>query len=147
MEVVLHVDHLGSTRYTTLALEDGVPASGSALTRHKFFPFGEEITPLVDDTTKMFTGHERDSETGLDYMLARYYGSSLGRYLSTDPVSDSVSSAAPQTWNRYSYVRNNPLSRIDPNGETDIYIGCSPMAPPGHWPRPGVAGNSQRDRP
>jgi len=43
--------------------------------------------------------------------------------MSTDPASDSVEPTDPQTWNRYTYARNNPLVRVDPDGETDIYIG------------------------
>ena len=31
-----------------------------------------------------FTGKERDSETGLDYFGARYYGNTMGRWLSPD---------------------------------------------------------------
>jgi RHS repeat-associated protein len=64
-----------------------------------------------------FTGHERDFETGLDYMLARYYGSSLARFLSTDPGDDTYLDA-PQSLNKYCYVRNNPLNLIDPSGKT-----------------------------
>jgi len=56
-------------------------------------------------------------------MLARYYSSSLDRFLAVDPSRRSVLPTNPQTWNRYSYARNNPLARIDPDGKTDIYIG------------------------
>ena len=64
----------------------------------------------------MFTGHERDSSTGLDYMFARYYGANLGRLLSVDPLPDSADPMTPQSWNRYSYVLNNPMVFIDPTG-------------------------------
>lgn len=64
-----------------------------------------------------FTGKERDSETGLDYFGARYYGSNMGRFTSPDPSHDSVRLDNPQTWNRYTYVLNNPLELIDPTGE------------------------------
>ena len=50
-------------------------------------------------------------------MLARYYGSWLGRFASVDPASDSIQIENPQSWNRYSYVFNNPLRYIDPQGE------------------------------
>jgi len=106
----LHVDHLGSTRVTTDDL-------GNVLAEHDFFPFGEEIVPMVDANSKMFTGHERDRETGLDYMLARHYPSTIGRFMSPDPSTDSIFRANPQSWNRYSYVYNNPMRFIDPLGE------------------------------
>jgi RHS repeat-associated protein len=66
-----------------------------------------------------FTGKERDSESGLDNFDARYLGSSLGRFMSPDPSSiggDIVDSEYPQAWNMYSYVLNNPLNAIDPDG-------------------------------
>jgi RHS repeat-associated protein len=64
-----------------------------------------------------FTGKERDTESGLDYFGARYYGSSMGRFMSPDPgwmLQADVSN--PQTLNMYSYVLNNPLRFIDPTG-------------------------------
>jgi len=103
----LHWDHLGSTRVVTN--ETGTPVS-----YHDFYPFGEEIANFFDYNTKLFTGHERDEETGLDYMLARYYGSNLARFLSVDPVFGRQSN--PQSFNRYSYTLNNPLRYIDPDG-------------------------------
>ncbi len=105
----LHVDHLGSTRLVTTEV-------GTVASRHDFFPFGEEIAPVFDYNTKMFTGHERDGETGLDYMLARYSGSTLGRFLAVDQSRRSVRRGFPQSWNRYAYVYDNPLRFNDPNG-------------------------------
>lgn len=49
-----------------------------------------------------------------DFMHARYYNLNLGRFLSVDPVGGSVGSS--QSWNRYSYVSNNPIKFIDPMG-------------------------------
>jgi RHS repeat-associated protein len=105
----LHVDHLGSTRLVTDNL-------GAAVSQHDFFPFGEEIAPVFDHNRKLFTGHERDQETGLDYMLARYYSNSLGRFLSFDTSRLGVDRRNPQKWNAYTYVLNNPLKYFDPNG-------------------------------
>ncbi|MGH9895547.1 MAG: RHS repeat-associated core domain-containing protein, partial [bacterium] len=61
------------------------------------------------------TGHERDRESGLDYMVARYYSSSLGRFMAVDP-GDDTEAEDPQSWNRYAYVGNNPLAYADPDG-------------------------------
>lgn len=52
----------------------------------------------------------------LDYMNARFYDPNLGRFLSVDPLLDKKRSIRePQSWNRYSYVINNPINRIDPD--------------------------------
>lgn len=72
-------------------------------------------TQLVGMSYK-FTGKERDSESGLDNFGFRYNSSSLGRFMSPDPVMASGRVENPQTWNRYTYVLNNPLRFIDPLG-------------------------------
>ena len=56
-----------------------------------------------------------DTREDLDYMHARYYSPHLGRFLSVDPVGGEIGSS--QSWNRYSYVRNNPMNMVDPTGE------------------------------
>ncbi len=68
-----------------------------------------------------FTGKERDAESALDYFGARYMSSAQGRFTSPDwsaspqavPYADL---SDPQTLSLYSYVRNNPLSKTDPDG-------------------------------
>jgi RHS repeat-associated protein len=70
----------------------------------------------VDGIRKKFTGYERDSETGLDYAQARYFSSAQGRFTSPDPLLASAKSIDPQSWNRYSYVGNNPMVFADPSG-------------------------------
>jgi len=110
--IFYHLDHLGSPRVT-------LNSAGARVAVHHYLPFGEE-RPVQSDPTlndRAFTGHQRDSETGLDYMVARYYSSSLGRFMSPDPASESINVENPQSWNRYAYVMNNPLRFIDPRGE------------------------------
>jgi RHS repeat-associated protein len=63
-----------------------------------------------------FTGKERDAESGLDYFGARYFSSAQGRFTSPDKPFADQHPEDPQTWNLYSYVRNNPLSNIDADG-------------------------------
>jgi len=81
------------------------------------------------------TGKERDSESGLDYFGARYDASSMGRFMTPDPLpwphwqngsrDDRKRFAEfltnPQNFNMYSYVRNNPLNSVDPDG-MDVYV-------------------------
>lgn len=66
------------------------------------------------------TGKERDSESGNDYFGARYYASSVGRFMSPDWSAqvDPVPYAKlgnPQSLNLYAYVLNNPTTGIDPS--------------------------------
>jgi RHS repeat-associated protein len=70
-----------------------------------------------------FTGKERDTESGNDYFGARYYASSMGRFLSPDPLSIEMHRLGdPQQLNLYMYGRNNPLKVTDPTG---LDITCS----------------------
>jgi RHS repeat-associated protein len=112
----LHVDHLGSTRVVT-------DTNGAVVSEHKYLPFGREFNDAAAEeyNTHKYTGHERDAGTGLDYMFARYYGpTSLYRFASIDPIRESASLRQPNSWNRYSYVRNNPLKLIDPDGNAAV---------------------------
>jgi RHS repeat-associated protein len=115
----LTTDHLGSTRVVT-------GSDGTVRGRHDYMPFGEEIVGNVsgrqsiggygasDGIRQKFTQKERDTESGLDYFLARYYSSAQGRFTSVDPIAGST--LDPQTLNKYSYVADNPLTRRDPDG-------------------------------
>jgi RHS repeat-associated protein len=62
------------------------------------------------------TGKERDAETGLDYFGARYFLGAQGRFTSPDAPFADQHIEDPQSWNLYSYVRNNPLRYTDPTG-------------------------------
>jgi RHS repeat-associated protein len=127
-------DPLGSRRVQTNAV-------GQAEQECQSLPFGDGLycypaegapaEEAVEDATGSqtgihFTGKERDAESGLDYFGARYYGSSMGRFMSPDyqdmdddNVPEAIPNGAisnPQTLNLYSYVENNPLSKRDYDG-------------------------------
>jgi len=78
------------------------------------------------DSSQQFTSKERDAETGLDYFGARYYSGAQGRFTTPDPLLNSGRPWEPQTWNRYVYTRNNPLTFIDPTGLYDLNNTCDP---------------------
>ncbi len=103
----VHKDHLGSTRLMT-KLDQSVHDSLD------YLPFGEQVAGDTG-TTHKFTGHERDAESNLDYMKARHFASSLGRFPQPDSFAFS-SLGNPQSFNLYAYVLNNPLRYIDPTG-------------------------------
>ncbi len=121
-----HRDALGNVRVVT-------DESGQVIERHDYLPFGEECTigacatnPGVGTGQPLkFTGKERDAETGLDYFVARYYGSKIGRFTTTDPVMTIQANLVdPQRWNRYAYARNNPLKYVDLDGR-DVSIALN----------------------
>jgi RHS repeat-associated protein len=95
-------------------------ANGSFVDPIDHTPFGQVIT---GDTSApyLFTGKERDNESGLDYFGARYYASSMGRWMSPDwsAKAEPVPYAKlddPQSLNLYAYVHNNPVVKSDPDG-------------------------------
>jgi RHS repeat-associated protein len=126
-----HLDHLGTPRLIT-----GSDAAATLIARHDYLPFGEEVT-LIDSERLAgfdrvepleFAGHESDFggslAATLDYMHARYYRPTQGRFLSIDPSTDLDKTVHdPQLWNRYSYVRNNPIGNTDPDGK--ICVPCA----------------------
>jgi RHS repeat-associated protein len=62
------------------------------------------------------SGKERDTETGLYYFGARYLSAAQGRFTTPDKPFADQHPQDPQSWNLFSYTRNNPLKYIDTNG-------------------------------
>jgi RHS repeat-associated protein len=81
-----------------------------------------DCRPQLVYFTYLYTGKERDAESGLDYFGARYMSSSMGRFLSPDPSGLGYADPGnPQSFNLYSYVQNNPLINTDPTGMDCVY--------------------------
>ncbi len=75
------------------------------------------IANTTTQTTRAFTGHEQIAElSGLIHMNARVYDSDIGRFLSADTTIQDPHDS--QSYNRYSYVRNNPMVFTDPSGHS-----------------------------
>ena len=113
----LHGDHLGSASLTT-------NASGQKVSEQRYKPYGEvrwTSGPGLP-TDKQFTGQTRLSEgyvgTLYDY-VARAYDPVLGRFISADTIVPGAGNG--QAFNRYMYVRGNPLQFSDPSGH---YEAC-----------------------
>jgi len=106
------VDHLGTVRYTKTVDDEGYVTT----TTHDYEPFGVEL-PGKDTcgNTHQFTGHERDWETGNDYMHFRMFASNMARFMKPDSRFDNAA-RNPQGFNLYSYVSGNPVNRNDPTG-------------------------------
>jgi RHS repeat-associated protein len=98
-------------------------------------PLTQRTSHYYDAVSRKFTGKERDSESGLDNFGARYNSSSVGRFMSPDPIQHPRQSnwsmdaflATPQRWNQYTYALNNPLLYVDRDGaEAGLCYGCGP---------------------
>lgn len=111
----LHPDHLGSPAAAT-------DTSGNLQWREDFTPFGEaRQAPWQNGDQAGYTGHIHDADTGLTYMQARYYDPIVGRFLSNDPVGFAEGGVG--YFNRYSYVANDPINAIDPDGNFALTLG------------------------
>jgi RHS repeat-associated protein len=101
-------DHLGSTSVV-------ISAAGAVEQDSDYSSYGTEFPVISVPNVYKFTGKERDTESNIDYFGARYFSSLFGRFTSADDGADQ-SPIDPQSWNLYSYVRNNPISNTDPDG-------------------------------
>ncbi|GHC11877.1 RHS repeat-associated core domain-containing protein [Cerasicoccus arenae] len=114
----MHTDHLGSICEIT---DD----TGSIVESFSYDAWGNRrdssdwgwVDPATFDPTNTergFTGHEMLDEVGLVHMNGRIYDALLGRFLSADPILQFPNNG--QSFNRYSYVLNNPIKYNDPSG-------------------------------
>lgn len=108
-----HTDHLGSSNVLT-------DRSGNVVQHYEYATFGQ--TSYQNNTSAFpvsnrYTGQIADDETGLLYYGGRYYDPQLGRFIQPDPTVPDPSDS--QSFNRYSYCRNNPLNETDPSGFDD----------------------------
>jgi RHS repeat-associated protein len=131
----LHRDHLGSVH--VMANLDGTVITSTT----SFDPFGgrREKTWASDITTtsvtsllaledeysaRGFTDHEHLNRTGFIHMNGRVYDPRIGRFVSPDPIVQAPYFS--QSYNRYAYVINNPVSMVDPSGFNWIEISYVP---------------------
>jgi RHS repeat-associated protein len=102
-------DQLGTARVITNSV-------GNVCYNGDYYPFGGQRAPRTDScgwtNNYKFTGKQRDPESGLDNFGARYDSSDLGRFMSPDP--GKFDERDPQSLNRYTYSRDNPLTYVDP---------------------------------
>jgi len=124
-----HADGLGSIT----SLSSG---SGSIAQTYTFDSFGKQTASSGSLTSPFrYAGRELDGETGLYFYRARYYDSSVGRFLSEDPIGVGVG------MNRYRYVSNAPTRFVDPYGLFSLEISetwnrsSEPWWDPTEWGR------------
>lgn len=113
----LHHDHLSSI----VAVTD---EAGSTVEQMAFGAWGlrrsagtwlpPSIPIVAGETSRGFTDHEHLDDVALVHMNGRIYDPAIGRFMSADPHIQYPANS--QSYNRYSYVLNNPLSYTDPSG-------------------------------
>jgi RHS repeat-associated protein len=116
----LMADHLGSTRMMT-------DSAGNQQALYDYAPNGEELTTQGSRDARWggpgaglhFTGKEQEGSEGdyMHYFGARYYSGGMGRFTSPDPHNEGAQMVDPQSWNMYSYVGNNSVRYVDPDGQ------------------------------
>ena len=99
-----HRDHLGSIQAVT-------DPTGAEVRRQKHKPFGDQHTATGSHFESRGWIGEREEETELVYLNARYYDPEIGRFTAPDPIV-----RLGQGLNRYSYSWNNPINFLDPSG-------------------------------
>jgi len=105
-----HSDHLGSSNVVT-------DSTGAQVGFTEFTPYGATFKQTgTYDPKHKFTGKELDASTDLYYYGARYYDPTLGRFIAADTIVQAPYD--PQSLNRYSYCRNNPINYVDPTGHS-----------------------------
>ncbi|NNJ72759.1 MAG: RHS repeat-associated core domain-containing protein [Enterobacterales bacterium] len=136
-----YTDHQGSVVGTA-------NQSGAHVSYAIYDPFGKRSEVYVNSllsggtftepTEKGYTGHIEMPEIGIIHMGGRIYDASIGRFLQADPIVQSPLDS--QSYNRYAYVRNNPMTLTDPSGYSWFsktwkklrpYVGLIAMAIPG----------------
>jgi RHS repeat-associated protein len=121
-------DWQGSTRAV-------VNNTGNVQSRMDYTAFGEELQSGIGlRTPQQFFGAsnslrqkygltERDDASGMDHTWFRKHENEAGRWTGPDPYGGSMSIGDPQSFNRYSYVENQPTGFVDPSGLKMIMIG------------------------
>lgn len=108
-------DHLGTPRLLT---DD----QGNTVEMRRSWPYGEDVASPPPSTAQRlrFSTMERDPEGLRYYDHARSHSFGIARFLSPDKLGGKITD--PQSWNRYIYAGNNPLTRLDQNGLADDYF-------------------------
>ena len=120
-----HKNWLGTERLRT-------DYTGATAATYQSLSFGDGYTPNIlqsaaDQDNNHFATLDHDSETATEHAQFRQYASAQGLWMSPDPYPGSYDFNNPQSFNRYSYVLNNPLGATDSLGlYCDMWTGCGP---------------------
>ena len=108
-------DALGSVRQLT-------NSEGEITLNRSYDPYGNVLASSGDgESVYAFTGEQVDSDSDLIYLRSRYLSPETGRFLSRDSWGGNYHS--PQSFNKWLYVSDNPINRIDPLGLWELAPG------------------------
>ncbi|MBN2041273.1 MAG: RHS repeat-associated core domain-containing protein [Spirochaetes bacterium] len=94
----------------TVVDDDGLPVS-----RMEYLPYGDTwFTDGDKNNAPKYNSQELDKETNFYYYNARHYNAEVSRFVTPDTVIDGEFDT--QGWNRYAYVKGNPVIYKDPTG-------------------------------
>jgi RHS repeat-associated protein len=142
-EPISRTDHLLLTTYHYVfdglgSVSELTDNTGAVVESYKYDSFGKLEIPPVIDNSYTYTSREYDQETEFYFYRHRYYESTIGRFITADPIGFKGGV------NFYSYVLNNPLYFIDPSGLRPPIV-CNVRFPPG-WIRVTVFENSSKGK-
>ncbi|WP_052948029.1 RHS repeat-associated core domain-containing protein [Aneurinibacillus tyrosinisolvens] len=96
------------------SLTDG---NGNTVAQYQYDAWGNITSSaglMKDANSYRYAGYRYDNETGLYYLMARYYDASIGRFITRDTFHGFEND--PSSLNQYAYTKNNPVMYIDPTG-------------------------------
>jgi RHS repeat-associated protein len=102
----MHTDRLGSIQAVT-------NGAGSEVLRRSYEAFGDRTFDSSSHPETRGYIEQREDETGLVYLHARYYEPSVGLFISPDPLHPDVPGVR---MNRYAYALGDPVNGKDPSG-------------------------------
>ncbi|MVP02560.1 RHS repeat-associated core domain-containing protein, partial [Paenibacillus lutrae] len=137
-QLVARVDATGSKAYyvhnghgDVVELRD---ANGNVINQYAYDLWGNPTTVLQGvDNPFLYSGEYWDESVKLQYLRARWYDPSMGRFINEDTYEGDITN--PLSLNLYTYVHNNPLTYIDPTGHW-----CESAN--GKWAHPGACNDS-----
>jgi RHS repeat-associated protein len=108
----IHSDPLGNANHFS-------DEAGTPIARIAYHPFGAERSRQGAPLLRLFASHDIDDATGLVYMGHRWYAPEIGRFVTPDPLyllQPEKSDGDPAPLQLYTYVGNNPVNQVDPEG-------------------------------
>jgi RHS repeat-associated protein len=108
----IHCDPLGSANHFS-------DEAGTPIARIAYHAFGRERSRQGAPLLRLFASHDIDDLTGLVYMGHRWYAPEIGRFITPDPLyllQPEKSEGDPAPLHLYTYVGNNPVNQVDPEG-------------------------------
>jgi RHS repeat-associated protein len=95
--------------------------TGVVTDAYNYDGYGNLLQSVGNANNERYRGEASDAATGLQYLRARYYDPSTGRFLSTDAFEGVLES--PVSRHRYLYGNNNPITYSDPSGNSSTTMG------------------------